>query len=91
MSDNNHENSPLKFPCDFDIKVMGRSSLEFQALIVGIIRKHVPKLSEAAVNIRYSKDQNYISMTINIFAESREQLDNIYRELHAQDDVLMTL
>jgi putative lipoic acid-binding regulatory protein len=32
-----------------------------------------------------------VSVTITVFAESREQLDNIYRDATAHDDVIMAL
>lgn len=70
---------------------MGRSGLEFESLVVGIVRKHVPSLGEAAVKLRHSKKTNYTSLSITIHAESREQLDAIYCELHEQKGVLMTL
>jgi uncharacterized protein len=85
------EESLLTFPCEFPIKVMGRSSETFETEVVGIVRKHVPDLSEGAVTRRGSGKGNYIAVTVIVTATSKEQLDNIYLELSAHEDVMMTL
>lgn len=86
------ENDELfNFPCDFPIKIMGRCDCELETLIVQIINRHVEDLSENAVTTRPSAKGNFISVTVIVKATSREQLDNIYRELTARDEVLMAL
>lgn len=79
------------FPCKFPIKVMGKRSLEFEAKVLSIVREHAPDLGEAAVDVRPSKKENYIALTITINAISQEQVDNIYRALSAEKLVLMVL
>jgi len=85
------EETLLTFPCEFPIKVMGRSSETFETEVVGIVRKHAPDLSEDAVTSRASGKGNYIAVTVIVTATSKEQLDNIYLELNAHEDVMMTL
>jgi len=85
------QDSLLEFPCDFCVKVMGKATPEFRAIIAPIFQKHVPEFSEKTVSERESKNGNYISLSIHINATSQEQLDNIYRELSASKWVLMTL
>jgi putative lipoic acid-binding regulatory protein len=81
----------LEFPCDFPIKIMGKANLDFQATALGIIRKYVPDLSEGAISTRYSKDNNYLSITVTILAQNQQQLDEIYKELSAHQDIMMVL
>lgn len=81
----------LDFPCHFPIKAMGRADGEFEALVVGLVRKHVPDLAEGAIKTRDSQGGKYLSVTVTVRATSREQLDNIYRELSACEQVLMAL
>ena len=83
--------SLLEFPCEFPIKAMGRALDNFDALVVGIIRKHVPEFSDATVRSRLSRGGNYVSVTVTIQATSREQLDRIYMELTANEQVLVAL
>lgn len=81
----------LEFPCDFPIKIMGRDSAEFQALARSLVEKHTGPLAEKAIVSSLSRNGTFVSVTITVVAESQEQLDNIYRELTAHDDVLMAL
>ena len=83
--------SLLTFPCEFPIKVMGRSSETFETEVVGIVRKHAPDLSRNAVTSRASGKGNYVAITVIVTATSKEQLDNIYLELNAHEAVMMTL
>jgi putative lipoic acid-binding regulatory protein len=85
------EQSLLEFPCQFAIKVMGRTSPELDVSVVEIIRRHSPDLREGAVTSRPSKGGNYTAITVMIEASSREQLDAIYHDLTASPHVLMAL
>ncbi len=85
------EDSIMTFPCQFPIKAMGMAEEGFDVLVVGIIRKHAPDLSEGAIKSRLSQEGKYISVTVVVEAESRQQLDNIYLELTAHERVLMAL
>lgn len=85
------EDSIMSFPCQFPIKAMGMAEEGFDVLVVGIIRKHAPDLSEGAIKSRLSQEGKYISVTVVVEAESRQQLDNIYLELTAHERVLMAL
>ena len=81
----------FNFPCDFPIKIMGRCDCDLEILVVEVINRHVSDLSENAVATRPSGKGNFISVTVTVEATSREQLDNIYRELTAREEVLMAL
>lgn len=83
--------SIMEFPCQFPIKAMGRNSGNFEAQVVTLVRKHCPDLAEGAVVSRDSSGGKYLSVTVTVTATSREQLDNIYRELTACEEVLMAL
>ena len=71
------EDTIMKFPCEFPIKVMGIASDDFDIIVTNIIKKHISNLSESAVKSRYSQEGNYVSVTVTIEAESRKQLDDI--------------
>jgi putative lipoic acid-binding regulatory protein len=89
MSD--EDESPLKFPCQFPIKAMGKSDCELELIVVEIVRKHAPDLGEGAVYNRDSSKANYTSVTVVINATSREQLDAIYQDLVDCEAVIMAL
>lgn len=81
----------LKFPCDFPIKIMGLASTEFEGIVLEIVRRHCPDLGEGAVSLRPSSGGKYVSITANIVARSRIQLDDLYRELSSHEKVNMVL
>jgi len=68
---NSEKDSIIEFPCQFPIKVMGRAESNFDALVVGIIRKHAPDLADFAVKSRLSRGGRYVSVTITIEARNK--------------------
>lgn len=85
------DESLLTFPCSFPIKAMGKDEEDFDVLVIGLIRRHSPDLREGAIKSRRSKGGRFVSVTVTIEAESREQLDNIYMDLCAEERILMAL
>ena len=85
------EESLLEFPCDFPLKIMGRMEAGFAQEIVAIVKGHAPDFDESSLQMRPSSKKNYLSLTCTIRATSREQLDNLYRELCDHPAVVMVL
>ncbi len=83
--------SPFQFPCEFVIKIFGLASDAFELEALTIVRKHISELREDAIKSRLSKDGKYLALSITIHAESKEQLDTLYRELSASSHILMAL
>ena len=90
MNDNEQQ-SLLEFPCQFPIKIMGLNTVDFQSVVIGIFRTHCGDLPEGAITVRESSGGKYLAMTVTIEAQSREQLDDIYRALSAHELVTMAL
>ncbi|HEV2111323.1 MAG TPA: DUF493 domain-containing protein [Gammaproteobacteria bacterium] len=85
------EDSPLKFPTEFPVKIMGRDTPEFHTVVEEILARHVAPLHTLPVTRQPSKEGRFVSLTVTITAQSREQLDALYRELSAHQLVLMAL
>ncbi len=85
------KDSPLKFPCVFPIKIMGRTQDGFAQAVSEVVVKHAPDFDPAALEMRASKEGNWLSVTAIVNATSREQLDALYRELVAHPMVKMVL
>jgi uncharacterized protein len=81
----------LQFPCEIAVKAMGRADEEFEAIVVEIVRRHVPDLGEGSVSSRSSSSGKYLSVTVRVNAVSREQMDALYRELSAHQAVACAL
>ncbi len=85
------DTSLLEFPCTFPIKAFGQDNGEFEMIVTEIIRRHVPDLADDAITTRPSAGGKYLAVTATFTATSREQLDNLYRELSAHKLILMLL
>ena len=85
------DSSPLAFPCDFPIKVMGRKQPGFAQSVTDIVVKHAPDFDPATVEMRPSRQGRYLSVTCVVRATSREQLDALYQELCDHPAVVMVL
>jgi putative lipoic acid-binding regulatory protein len=81
----------MNFPRNFPVKVMGANQADFESLILAIIKKHANVVEEEMIANRVSRNGRFVSITVQIRAESQEQLDAIYRELSAHERVLMML
>ena len=85
------DESLLQFPCEFPIKIMGAGAPDFRGLVVDLVRRHAADLDEARVRVRDSHTGRYQSVTVVVNAQSRAQLDAIYRELSGHPGVAMVL
>ena len=88
---NIQEDSCFSFPCDFPVKAMGKTGEQLEIAVLEIINRHVDDLAEDAISLNTSKGGKYTSITINIRAQSKQQLDAIYMDLTAHELVLYAL
>lgn len=85
------ESSTLAFPCDFPIKIMGKTQPGFAQAIIEIVMRHAPGFDATTLEMRASREGRYISLTCTVLATSRHQLDELYRELCDHPMVTMVL
>jgi hypothetical protein len=85
------EQSLIEYPSRFPIKVMGTNVEGFAAAVVAIARQFDPGFDEATLEVRPSKGNNYVGLTITITATSRGQLDELYRTLSTHPMVRVVL
>jgi uncharacterized protein len=83
--------SLFEFPCDFPIKVMGKSHPELTETIVGVIRQFDREFDASRVETRASSGGNYTGLTVTVRATSRDHLDDIYRALTGHPMVKVVL
>jgi putative lipoic acid-binding regulatory protein len=75
------EQSLIKYPSLFPIKVLGPKVEGFEAAIAHVARQFDPTFDPATIAKKDSSGGNYLGLTITITATSREQLDELYRRL----------
>ncbi len=83
--------SILKFPCQFPIKAIGKADPHLGQIILNIIAKQAPGLTEKNIEFRTSKEKNYLALTVTITATSQKQLDAIYQEFSSHELILFVL
>jgi hypothetical protein len=81
--------SLLQFPTDVPIKVFGRNDSDFRGAVLAIVEAHYGAAYRLAEH--HSKQGNYVSLTITVRAESRAQIDAVYQDLVASEQILMAL
>ena len=81
--------SIIEFPTPFPIKALGKDEPEFRAAVLEIITAHAKFDPELDVKEKLSGKGNFVSVTVTLVAESRDQLDTIYQSLHDHELVLM--
>lgn len=87
----NQDGRGFQFPFTFTLRAMGEDRDDFAGLVLAIVRRHVPEVTEEVVAIRPSRLGRYISVLVTFTARDRAQLDDIYRDLSQEKRVLMTL
>ena len=83
--------SLLEFPCEFPIKAMGLNEDDFQTLVENIILNHAEIYANKPVTTNPSSTAKYLSVTVTVEAQSKDQLDRIYQDLTDCKQVLIAL
>ncbi|BBO22208.1 MAG: hypothetical protein AMXMBFR31_04670 [Candidatus Desulfobacillus denitrificans] len=86
-----NDESLLRFPCDFPIKIMGQRQDGFAQAVLDVVLRHAPDFDAAGMEMRPSAKGNYMSLTCTIRAISRSQLDALYQELSGHPLVKVVL
>jgi uncharacterized protein len=85
------EKTLLQFPTSFPVKVMGKRQDGFAQAIVDIVLQFAPDFDPATLDIKPSREGNYLGLTATINATSKRQLDDLYRALTAHPMVKIAL
>ena len=83
--------SLIEYPSDFLVKIMGVMQDDFAQTMVELVQRHDPDFHAGKMTMRPSSKGNYLALTVTIRATSREQLDNLYRELSSHAMVKVVL
>lgn len=89
--DTPHDETLFEFPCDFPVKVMGRDFEQMHTILLEVLTRHAHPDFMESLKKQDSSSGKYTSLTVTVTADSKEQLDNIYRELTASDHILVAL
>lgn len=81
----------IEFPCEYPIKVLGRSSDAFRGIIIDVFERHAPGFDQTSIQVRDSAKGTFTSLTITITATGTDQLQALHEELMATGHVQMVI
>ena len=81
----------IEFPCDYPVKVMGRSVPEFELTIIEVFERHDPGFDRERMTSRASREGKFVSLTVFITATGKPQLEALHEELMATGLVQMVI
>ena len=81
----------LEFPNRYPLKVVGKPSPDFEPQILELVRARCPKAEDIEISRNESKGGKYVALTLTFTAWSRQQIEEIYGDLHQSGLVVMTL
>ena len=88
---NKQDETLIEYPCDFPVKAMGPAEYDIAGIFEDIVRKHLPHQKSLTITKKESSGGKYLSVTIVLEAQNREQLDAVYLDLNGHEHILMTL
>lgn len=84
-------NELMDYPCKFTIKAMGHAHIDLSIVVIDIVKRHATDAEQNAVQSKFSKSKKFISISLTITAQNKQQMDAIYQDLSDCEHVLMSL
>ena len=81
----------IDYPSPFPIKVLGANVDGFVHALTDVARRFDPGFDAATIELRPSRANRYLGVTLTVTATSREQLDELYRTLSTHPMVKVVL
>ncbi len=79
------------FPCNFPIKIMGLNENNFHEDVSLMVQNHFPHTLKEDYQVKYSKENKYIAITVSLYVYDKQTLDNLYIELNKHPNIRMVL
>lgn len=81
----------IEFPCEYPIKVLGRSGENFELIIFSVFDEFASGFDRSSATTNVSKKGTFSSITITITATGVDQLDALHKGLLATGIVKMVI
>lgn len=81
----------IEYPSRFPLKVFGNHGVEFEAVVLELVRGRCSQAEHIEVSQRSSKTGKYIALTLTFTAYSEQQIKDIYQDLYECEHVVMSL
>lgn len=81
----------LEFPCAYPVKAFGANRPGFADHVRALLTPVIGSVDDSAVDVRPSRGDRYLAVTIHFTAQSKAQVDAVYEALTADPQVMMSL
>ena len=81
----------IEFPCQYPIKVLGRSGEDFEIIVLEVFEQHAPGFDRETITGNVTSKGTFRSLTITITATGPDQLDALHKSLMATGIVNMVI
>lgn len=81
----------IEFPCDYPVKAMGYTDDGFEEHVLSLVSRHAELTDPLQVSSRSSSGGKYTSITVSVWARSREHLELVYAQLKEDDKIVYIL
>ena len=81
----------MTFPATLTLRAMGHNQPGFAAGVLAALKSCQPALSEAALNVRPSREGKYLAVNITLTVESQSELDAVYQSLRGVEGLILAV
>jgi len=78
-----------EFPCFYTFKIFGRTNETFAERVRKIVAATLGTIPLDSIKVRASAKGRYQSVTVVVYVHSRSQLEKVYTDLRAEEQVLL--
>ena len=81
----------IEFPCSYPIKIIGATDKVSYEGIFRLSKNQFKEMTEKDIQLKYSKNRNYVSFHLDVVVESEKQLRDLHKSIMEVDGVKMVL
>jgi uncharacterized protein len=86
-----YKDTLFEFPTEYPLKIAGKNTVELEATVIEIVRRHVEDFDHTTLTVRESKGGKYLAVSVSFTARSKPQLDALYQDLTDHPHVVWAL
>lgn len=92
MSSTDIQNEALwEFPQHYPLKIMGEAAHPMREIVANILLRHVPEFDPSSITERLSRAGKYVSLSATVYVECKEQINGMYADFAACEQIRMVL
>ncbi|MFP5431428.1 MAG: YbeD family protein [Gammaproteobacteria bacterium] len=80
-----------EFPMHYPLKIMGEAQHPLREIIANILLRHVPGFDPGEMSERPSSGGKYVSISVTVYVTHKEQINGMYADFAACEQIRMVL